>query len=80
MKCPKCNGEMIYLNQDYQSHGYYCMRPVNAARASSFLEVFCDGWVRCDKECCTSGKSPARSRWKRFIAWLKETFCTTPEV
>lgn len=41
MNCPKCTRPMKYLNQDYRTHGWYC------------LESSCKSIEKCDKWCCT---------------------------
>lgn len=37
MTCPKCNEAMVYKNQDYVSHGWYCK---------------CGHNERCNQSCC----------------------------
>lgn len=45
--CPKCNRGMEYKNQDFRTHGYYC------------IGAPCQGWLKCDKECCTKPQKEA---------------------
>jgi len=46
MNCPKCGRPMKYLNQDYRTHGWYC------------LESVCRAWQKCDQECCADKICP----------------------
>lgn len=40
MICPKCSLAMVYRNQDFVAHGYYCS------------DQKCKTFVVCDKYCC----------------------------
>jgi len=40
MLCPVCSGSMIYRNEDFQAHGFYC------------ADQKCRGWRLCTKDCC----------------------------
>jgi len=50
VNCPKCGRPMSYLNQDYRTHGWYC------------LESVCREWTPCDQPCCSQKNAAGPSR------------------